>query len=61
MKKPIKPGSEAGHSKEGGALGNIDEQRGHPGKGTGGPSVKDSESGNRSVGTRQDAPDKRGC
>lgn len=36
MKAPIKPGSEASKAQEGGSLGSIDEQRGDPGRGTGG-------------------------
>ena len=40
MKAPIKSGTEASKTTEGGALGNIDEQRGHPGKGTGDTAIK---------------------
>lgn len=40
MRKPEKPGAEAGRTHEGGALGNIDEQTGHPGKGTPGATVR---------------------
>lgn len=45
MKAPIKPGSEASKKQVGGSLGSIDELTGHPGKGTGGPSLKPDESG----------------
>lgn len=44
MRKPVKPGSEASKTREGGALGNIDDLTGHPGKGTSGASTKASES-----------------
>ncbi|KAB7783516.1 hypothetical protein [Methylorubrum populi] len=43
MRKPEKPGAEAGRTREGGALGNIDEQTGHPGKGTPGATVRPEE------------------
>ena len=45
MKAPIKSGTEASKTTEGGALGNIDEQRGHPGKGTGDTAIKPEHSG----------------
>ena len=45
MKAPIKPGTDESKTTEGGALGNIDEQRGHPGKGTGGTAIKPDHSG----------------
>lgn len=50
MRKPEKPGSEAGRTREGGALGNIDDLTGHPGKGTSGPSTKPSESPDPTAG-----------
>lgn len=53
MRKPVKPGSEASKTQEGGALGNIDEQRGHPGKGTGGDTVRQSEKPDPDKGTQQ--------
>lgn len=40
MRKPEKPGTDAGKAQGGGALGNIDEQTGHPGKGTPGATIK---------------------
>ncbi|MGU3537718.1 hypothetical protein [Methylobacterium sp. A54F] len=40
MKKPTKSKPEAGTTHAGGALGNIDELTGHPGKGTPGPTMK---------------------
>ncbi|WP_186383748.1 hypothetical protein [Methylobacterium dankookense] len=40
MRKPEKPGSDASKSREGGSLGNIDEQEGHPGKGSPGATTK---------------------
>ena len=50
MRKPTKPGSEDSKSQDKGALGNIDEERGHPGKGTGGASIKPEETGDRKAG-----------
>jgi hypothetical protein len=52
MRKPSKPGTEASKTREGGALGNIDELTGHPGKGTSGPSIKPSESPDPSKGVQ---------
>lgn len=55
MRKPSKPGDKdvanAGSMKEGGALGNIDELTGHPGKGLG-KSVTESENGDPSKGVQ---------
>ena len=56
MREPIKPGDKdvpnAGSTKEGGALGNIDELTGHPGKGSSGPGLKESENGDPSKGVQ---------
>lgn len=60
MKKPVKPGEKevpnAGSTKEGGALGNIDELTGHPGKGTSGPTMRPSEDGDPSKGVQPGKP-----
>ncbi len=40
MRKPEKPGTQDSKTQEGGALGNIDEQTGHPGKGTSGATMR---------------------
>jgi hypothetical protein len=45
MKAPIKPGTEASKTREGGALGNIDEAAGHPDKGSTGPALNPEHSG----------------
>ena len=45
MKELIKPGTDASKTKEGGALGNIDELAGHPDKGSTGPALKREHSG----------------
>lgn len=60
MKKPQKPGTAASKDKSGGALGNIDEQRGAPGKGTGGATVRQSENPNPEKGEPQKTPVKKG-
>ncbi|WP_082494378.1 hypothetical protein [Methylobacterium sp. Leaf108] len=56
MRKPEKSEDKevpnAGSTKEGGALGNIDELTGHPGKGTSGPSGRPSEDGDPSKGVQ---------
>lgn len=58
MRKPEKTGSEASKTQAGGALGNIDEQTGHPGKGTPGATMKPQENPDRSKGaTRTKAKD----
>jgi hypothetical protein len=56
VRKPEKPGSDASKTREGGALGNIDEQEGHPGKGTPGATVKPDENPARSAGARSKKP-----
>ena len=60
MKKPVKPGEKdvpnAGSTKEGGALGNIDELTGHPGKGTSGRTMKEGEDGDPSTGVQPGKP-----
>ena len=59
MREPIKPGHKevpnAGSTKEGGALGNIDELTGHPGKGLG-RSLKESENGDPAKGVQPGKP-----
>lgn len=59
MKKPTKPGTAASKDRSGGALGNIDEQRGDPGKGTGGATMKKSDNPNPSKGEPQKTPVKK--
>jgi len=60
MREPIKPGDKdvpnAGSTKEGGALGNIDELTGHPGKGTSGATLKESENPDPSKGVQPGKP-----
>lgn len=56
MRKPEKPGSEASKTREGGALGNIDEERGHPGKGTPGATMKPDENPGRSPAAKSEKP-----
>lgn len=59
MRKPTKPGHKdvpnAGSTKEGGALGNIDELTGHPGKGSE-KALKESENGDPSKGVQPGNP-----
>ena len=50
MRKPVKPGSDASKTREGGALGDIDDLTGHPGKGTSGASTKTSENPDPAAG-----------
>lgn len=40
MRKPEKPGTEAARTRQGGGLGNIDEETGGPGKGTPGATIR---------------------
>ncbi len=60
MREPIKPGDKdvpnAGSTKEGGALGNIDELTGHPGKGSSGATLKKSENPDPSKGVQPGKP-----
>ena len=48
MKKPKDIADEKVAGKESGALDNIDKERGDPGKGTGGATLKPEQSGDRS-------------
>ena len=48
MRKPKDMAAEKLAGKTGGALGNIDQERGHPGKGTGGASLGADDDGDRS-------------
>ncbi|WP_096486441.1 hypothetical protein [Methylorubrum populi] len=59
MRKPEKPGTEAGKTQEGGALGNIDEQTGHPGKGTPGATVKPDDNPDPSKDPKPEMPEDR--
>ncbi|HEX8416136.1 MAG TPA: hypothetical protein VF641_00890 [Methylobacterium sp.] len=59
MKEPVKSGSKESKTREGGALGNIDELTGDPGKGTSGATLKQSDNPDPSKGVQPKSPKER--
>lgn len=59
MRKPEKPGADAGKTHKGGALGSIDEQTGHPGKGTSGTTLQPEDNPDPSKDFKPETPEDR--
>ncbi|GAB6845462.1 hypothetical protein HNR00_002668 [Methylorubrum rhodinum] len=56
MRKPEKPGTQDSKTQEGGALGNIDEQTGDPGKGTSGATMRPEDNPDPSKDPKPETP-----
>jgi hypothetical protein len=56
VRKPEKPGTQESKTQAGGALGNIDEQTGHPGKGTPGATIRPEENPDPSKDPKPERP-----